>query len=110
MTSFRKKHTSDVASPAPDDGAVTSTPQAAAAHVHRCADAAKPAEQPAPEPNRVEAAAQSALRDSLREVERADLIARSAATQPPRPEPQYEPQQPSIPAHVEEWLSRHPQF
>jgi len=66
-----------------------------------------PAEPTPSEENPVRAAEQSALRERLQEMERADALKRQQQ-QPPQPEPQA--QQPETPAHVQEWLSRHPEY
>src|SRR5262245_19164022 len=66
--------------------------------------------QPLPEletKSPADAAASSAIRDRIAEMERAEQLAQQAAQPPPQAS---QPQQPEMPAHIHEWLSRHPKY
>src|SRR5215467_3859634 len=108
MASLRKKYSA--AGPRQDGPSVTVPPTGAARLPDAVADP-KPPEMPETE-SPVDAAAKNALRERLREMENAEALSRRQPQQQPHAaEPQQQqPQQPAMPAHVQEWLSRHPQY
>ena len=110
MASLRKKYQPQLGSPDKDDGApVLSPPSGSDAKLLDAvaADAAKPPELEAKSP--ADQAAESALRQRLKEMETADALQREQQ-QPPRHATEPQQQQPAMPAHVQEWLSRHPEY
>jgi len=109
MASLRKKYQPQFGSSSKDDGPpVLSPPQGGAARPPDPVADAKPPE-PMVESDPVRTAEQSALKARLAEMERAEQIARQPQQQPQHAsEPQQ--QQPALPAHVQDWLSRHPQY
>jgi len=108
MASLRKKY-SNVEIPSDNNPA----PAVASAPV----EAALPppaAETTAPEPpietNPVREAEQTALRDRLKEMQHAEGLQREAIQHGEHRLAAEPPQQQAMPAHVQEWLKKHPQF
>jgi hypothetical protein len=76
------------------------------------ADPKPPEMQTTQSPADVAAKDAIALQLRLKEMEHAEQLTRQAQQQPPHaaePPPQ-QPQQPAMPAHIEKWLSEHPQY
>jgi len=111
MASLRKKYSAE--GPRHDGPPVTAPPTGAAKLPDPVADS-KPPEMPATESPVDKAAKEAiALQLRLKEMERAEQLNHEAAQQPPPPqaaEPQQQPQQPAMPAHVATWLAEHPQY
>jgi len=112
MASLRKRYQGRVEASGRQDGPPVTTPPTGAAKLPDAVADPKPLEMPEAE-SPVDAAAKNALRERLREMESAEALSRRQPQQQPQyaAEPQQQqPQQPAMPAHVQEWLSRHPQY
>src|SRR5215467_16073091 len=111
MASLRKRYQDRIEASPRHDGPPVTVPPTGAAKLPDAAADPKPLEMPEAE-NPVDAAAKNALRERLREMENAEALSRRQPQQQPHAaEPQQQqPQQPAMPAHVQEWLSRYPQY
>jgi hypothetical protein len=113
MASLRKKYQSVETPTAHNDAPIASTPVVQAAEPPPAVET-KPVEPPAEKQSPADKAADDALRQRLAEMTRAEGLQREAmqqgehrlAAEPPQ-QPQ---QQQAMSAHVQEWLSKHPQF
>jgi len=108
MASPRKKYQLQFES-RQDDTPIASPPAQAAEPPPPAVDAKPPPAMPETTESPAEKAGKEALRNRLAEMERAETLTRQAQQQPQHVEPQ-EPQQPAMPAHVEKWLTEHPQY
>src|SRR5262245_61789104 len=116
MASLRKKYQPQFESPSRDDGPPVLPPPVTGAKMPEpAADAGPPPELPETE-SPADRAAQAKIQGELSELQkrhlemhRAEQFARQQQ-QPPQHAEQQEPKQPAMPAHVQEWLSRHPQY
>jgi len=102
MASLRKRYQTQ-------DAPVMSPPQITAAELPEPVADAKPPE-PVVESSPAEEAGKAALRQRLEEMERAEKLARQPQQQPQHASEPPQQQQPAMPARVQEWLSRHPQY
>src|SRR5262245_50691737 len=111
MASLRKKYSMGVSVERPEAPAVAATPVTAASPPP-AAEAQKPLEEIAPEkPSPVEEAGAAALKQRLQEMINAEGLQREFQQGQHRlaAEPPQQPQQ-AMPAHVKEWLTKHPQY
>src|SRR5262249_1615280 len=111
MSSLRKRYQSQFASPERDSEAPVTTAPPTQAAAPPPAVEPKP-EEPAPEietKSPADAAAASAIKQRIAEMERAEQLSRQAQ-QPPQQSQAQQPQQPEMPAHIHEWLLRHPKY
>src|SRR5215469_16536454 len=104
MASLRTRYQTTESKDAP----VMSPPEVTAAELPPAVEP-KPIEQPETE-SAADKAAQNELRKRLAEMERAEGLQRQQQQPQHAAEPQQAQQQPAMPAHVQEWLSRHPQY
>jgi len=101
MASLRKKYQ-------PHDAPVSSPPEVTAAELPPAVETKPPERIETQSP--ADAASSSAIKDRLEEMVRAEGLQRQQQ-QPQQPQHAAEPQQPpAMPARVQEWLSRHPQY
>ena len=109
MASLRKKYQVQLGSPSKDDGAPVLPPPVTGAKMPDAVADAKPLEMSEAK-SAADQAADESLRRRLAEMERAESLQRERQQQQPSPQRASEPQQqqPETPAHVQEWLSRHP--
>jgi hypothetical protein len=118
MASSRKRYADRIeVSPRQDEPPVTTAPTDAAKLPEPAVDVKPPPEMPETKESPADVAAKHALRERLREMEQADQLNRQAQQQQAvqhhqrmAAEPQQQPQQPAMPAHVEKWLAAHPQY
>src|SRR5262245_39128584 len=109
MASLRRKYQERIeVSPRQDEPPVSPPPEGTAAKLPEpAADAGKPPEQPETTEAPADVAARTALKARLAEMERAEALTRQ---QPQHADEPQQAQQPTIPAHVEKWLTEHPQY
>src|SRR5262249_1427119 len=109
MASPRKKYQLQLES-RQDDAPVASTP-VQTAEPPPAVEAKPPPEMPEATEAPAEKAGREALRNRLAEMERAETLTRQAQQPPQRAdEPPQQPPQPAMPAHVQKWVTEHPQY
>jgi hypothetical protein len=112
MASLRRKYQTVETPAANNDAPIASTPVQAAEPPP--AVETKPPEKPVESSSPADEAAKSALKARLQEMERAETLAHQQQPQQGEhrlaAEPPQQPQQQAMPAHVQEWLKKHPQF
>jgi hypothetical protein len=117
MASLRKRYVDRIEAGPRQDEPPVMTPPVSAAKLPDAVEpkSAEPLVVENPDPVRKAEKDAIALQLRLREMERAEVLQKEAIErhqqQPPHAaEPPQQPQPPAMPAHVQEWLSRHPQY
>jgi len=108
MASLRKKYQPQFENRSDDDGPPVQSPPVTGAKMPEAVEP-KPVE-PMVESSPAEEAAKTALKSRLAEMERAAQLSEQRQQQQPQHASEPQQQQPAMPAHVQEWLSRHPEY
>jgi hypothetical protein len=111
MASFRKQYQELVQGPSNRSPPVVAAAPVTAAEPPPVAEAPKPLEELA-KPSPADEAAASAIQARIAEMDRAESLVQHQSANQPRlaAEPQREQHAQTIPAHVQDWLNRHPEY